>query len=152
MTRSIIRAAEWTLGPETAEGAPEGMYSAECITCGAQAQPTDNERLPVEVWTIKHTGLNPTHRQFKAMQETFWRVTPAEGNPFRGLGAQRESEPEQAESDAQHTSRQEGAARMRCLGTSFERIAYAYGYADAKEAQRDYEAFMAARRRTQPSA
>ena len=85
------------------------------------------------------------------MHETFWRVAPAEGNSFRELDAQCESEPQQAESDAQHTSRQEGAARMRCLGTSFERIAYAYGYADAKEAQRDYEAFMAERRRTQPS-
>ncbi|MBW8738401.1 MAG: hypothetical protein JF621_15185 [Streptomyces turgidiscabies] len=88
MTRSIIRAAEWTLGAETAEGAPEGIYSAECITCGAQAQPTDNERLPVEVWALKHTGLNPTHRQFKAMVETFWRVTPAEGNPYRESDAQ----------------------------------------------------------------
>ena len=82
MTRSIIRAAEWTLGLETAEGAPQGIYSAECLTCGAQAQPTDNERLPVEVWALKHTGLNPTHGQFKAMAETFWRVTPAEGNPY----------------------------------------------------------------------
>ena len=41
MTRSIIKAAEWTLGPETAEGGPRGLYSAECLTCGAQAQPTD---------------------------------------------------------------------------------------------------------------
>ena len=88
MTRSIIRAAEWTLAAETAEGAPEGIYSAECITCGAQAQPTGNVRLPVEVWALKHTGLNPTHRQFKAMAETFWRVTPAEGNPYGELDAQ----------------------------------------------------------------
>ncbi|NGO48299.1 DUF7848 domain-containing protein [Streptomyces ureilyticus] len=83
MTRSIIRAAEWTLGAETAEGAPQGIYSAECLACGAQAQPTDNERLPVEVWALKHTGLNPTHRQYKAMAETFWRVTPTGDNPYR---------------------------------------------------------------------
>jgi hypothetical protein len=83
VTRSIIKAAEWTLGPETGEGAPQAIYSAVCMACGAEAQPTDNERLPVEVWTIKHTGLNPTHRQFKAMTETYWSVTPAEGNPYR---------------------------------------------------------------------
>lgn len=52
------------------------------MTYGAQAQPTDDERLPVEIWTLKHTGLHPTHRQFKATTETFWRVTPAEGNPY----------------------------------------------------------------------
>ncbi|MFF7980129.1 hypothetical protein ACFZDK_13510 [Streptomyces sp. NPDC007901] len=80
--RAIITAAEWTLGAETAEGAPSGIYSAVCLKCGAQAQPTDNERLPVEVWALKHTGLNPAHRQFKAVAETFWRVTPAEGNPY----------------------------------------------------------------------
>ncbi len=88
MTRSIIKAAEWTLGPETGEGAPQGIYSAECLMCGAQARPTDNERLPVEVWALKHTGLHPTHRQYQATAETFWRVTPAEGNPYRESATQ----------------------------------------------------------------
>lgn len=88
MTRSIIRAAAWVLGPETAEAAPEGIYSAECLTCGAQAKSTDDGRLPVEVWTLKHTGLNPTHRRYKATAETFWRVTPADGNPYRESDAQ----------------------------------------------------------------
>ena len=83
MTRAIIKAAAWTLGAETAESAPQAIYSAECVTCGAHVQPTDNERLPVEVWTLKHTGLSPTHRQFKATAGTFWRVTPADGNPYR---------------------------------------------------------------------
>ncbi|MGW3949647.1 DUF7848 domain-containing protein [Streptomyces sp. NPDC004752] len=86
--RSLIKAAEWTLGLETGEGAPRGIYAAECLTCGAQAPPTDNECLPVEVWALKHTGLNPTHRQFKATTETFWRVTPADGNPYRKSNAQ----------------------------------------------------------------
>ncbi|MFI6248503.1 hypothetical protein [Streptomyces sp. NPDC051016] len=86
--RAIITATEWTLGAETGEGAPSGVYSAECLTCGAQAQPADNECLPVEVWALKHTGLNPAHRQFKAMAATFWRVTPAEGNPYREGDAQ----------------------------------------------------------------
>ncbi|MGY5010449.1 DUF7848 domain-containing protein [Streptomyces sp. 900105755] len=80
--RAIITAAEWTLGTETAEGAPSGIYSAECLTCGAQAQPTDDERLPVEIWALKHTGKYPAHRQFRASAETFWRVTPANGNPY----------------------------------------------------------------------
>ncbi|MBW8795962.1 MAG: hypothetical protein JF597_20915 [Streptomyces sp.] len=84
--RALITAAEWTLGAETGEGAPSGIHSAECLICGAQAQPTDDERLPVEIWALKHTGLNPTHRQFKAVAETFWRVTPAHGNPYARQG------------------------------------------------------------------
>ncbi|MEW1778369.1 hypothetical protein [Streptomyces sp. NPDC086777] len=82
--RAIITAAEWSLGADTAEGAPSAIHSAECLTCGAQAQPTDDERLPVEIWALKHTGQNPAHRQFKAMTETFWRVTPGNGNPYAG--------------------------------------------------------------------
>lgn len=90
MTRSVIRAAEWTLGQETGEGAPQAIYSAACMTCGEQAPPQDDSREPVEIWALKHTGRNPAHRQYKAMVEAFWRVTPAEGNPYRELDAQGE--------------------------------------------------------------
>lgn len=88
MTRSTIKAAEWALGPETGEGAPQAIYSALCMMCGAEAPASDDFPEPVEVWALKHTGLNPAHRQYKAMVETYWRVTPTEGNPYRGLGAQ----------------------------------------------------------------
>ncbi|MEU7054803.1 hypothetical protein [Streptomyces sp. NPDC046197] len=88
MTRSIIKDAEWTLGPVTAEGAPLAIYSAVCMECRAEAKPTDSEPLPVEVWALKHTGLNPVHRQFKSMVETYWRMTPAENNPYRENGDQ----------------------------------------------------------------
>lgn len=88
MTRSIIKAADWTLGPETSTGAPEAIFSALCLSCGEESQPTGDDRLPVEVWVLKHTGRNPAHRQFKATAETFWRVTPAEGNPYRESDAQ----------------------------------------------------------------
>lgn len=53
------------------------------MACGAEAPAQDNDRASVEVWALKHTGRNPTHRQYKAMIETYWRVTPAEGNPYR---------------------------------------------------------------------
>ncbi|UUU23559.1 DUF7848 domain-containing protein [Streptomyces sp. DSM 40750] len=94
MTRSIIKAADWTLAPETAEGTPQGTYSAVCLTCGAESPTPDSERLPAEVWALKHTGLHPRHRQFKARTETFWRVTPAEGNPHR------ETDPRSAQAPA----------------------------------------------------
>ncbi|MEU3896879.1 hypothetical protein [Streptomyces sp. NPDC045251] len=83
MTRAIIKAAEWALGPETGEGAPQAVHSAVCMDCGQEAPASDHGRVPVEMWALKHTGLNPSHRQYKAMIETYWRVTPAEGNPYR---------------------------------------------------------------------
>ncbi|MGP3982892.1 DUF7848 domain-containing protein [Streptomyces sp. KR80] len=80
--QTIIRAAEWTLGPETGEGAPQAIFSVACVTCHEESQPVDDERLPMEIWALKHTGLNPAHRQFRLTTESFWRVTPAPGNPY----------------------------------------------------------------------
>ncbi|CAL9458068.1 hypothetical protein SUDANB15_02560 [Streptomyces sp. enrichment culture] len=87
--RAIIKAAEWTLGPETAEGAPkEPMYEAECTSCGEQSGATESDRLPAEVWALKHTGSHPTHRTYRATITSFWRIEPTESNPYRELEAQ----------------------------------------------------------------
>ncbi len=80
--RTIIKVAEWTLNAETAEGAPLAIFSAACIECGAESEASDNDRLPVELWALKHTGLNPTHRQYQPKALSFWRVDPAPGNPY----------------------------------------------------------------------
>ncbi|MDX3569477.1 hypothetical protein [Streptomyces sp. ID05-47C] len=89
MTRSIITAAEWTLGQDIGDDTPAGGYSAVCLSCGATGAATEDDRLPVEVWALKHTGLNPSHRRYKAVAETFWRVTPARGNPYQESEAPR---------------------------------------------------------------
>ncbi|WP_266503532.1 hypothetical protein [Streptomyces sp. NBC_00878] len=44
--------------------------------------------MPIEIWALKHTGLNPDHRRFKATAQTFWHVTPAENNPYHEKGPQ----------------------------------------------------------------
>lgn len=85
MIRSVIKAADWELGEETSKGAPRGIYHAECLTCGAVSKAVDDARLPVKVWALKHTGHNPSHRQYKAVIESFWRVDPAPGNPYHAL-------------------------------------------------------------------
>jgi hypothetical protein len=82
VSRTIIRAAEWTLAPDTGEGAPEGIFSALCVACGTESPTVDNNRLPVEIWTLQHTGRNPAHRHYKATAECFWQVSPAPGNPY----------------------------------------------------------------------
>lgn len=81
MTRSIIRAAEWTLGPDTEPGASGPVYEAECTTCG-DASEAGHEQSTPEIWALKHTGSHPSHRSFRAITTSFWRVTPAPGNPF----------------------------------------------------------------------
>ncbi|MEU0084879.1 hypothetical protein [Streptomyces sp. NPDC006274] len=81
--RTIIKAAEWHLGLDTTKGAPEqALHEAECTTCGEKSGATEGRQLPAETWAIKHTGERPGHRSFRATTTSFWRVTPAPGNPY----------------------------------------------------------------------
>jgi hypothetical protein len=86
-TRSVMRIAEWTLAEETAEGATRAMFRMECLACGATSGHVDNVSEPVEMWALKHTGRNLTHRQFKLFTEWFMRVSPAPSNPLYEMGA-----------------------------------------------------------------
>ncbi|MBT2511771.1 hypothetical protein J7I98_39620 [Streptomyces sp. ISL-98] len=85
--KAIIRAAEWHLGADTEDGAPQQpLHDVECTTCGESPECVVGKRLPAEVWALKHTGLNPEHRGYRAVQTSFWRVTPAPGNPLGQTG------------------------------------------------------------------
>lgn len=84
--RAIIKAADWTLSAETAEGAPSGIFQVQCIACAETSPAVDDDRLAVELWALKHTGANSDHRQFKLLTESFWRVDPAPSNPLHGVG------------------------------------------------------------------
>lgn len=81
---TVIAAAEWTLSVDTETGAPDQpLHEAECTTCGETSGATEGRRLPAEVWALKHTGAYPNHRSYRAIQTSFWRITPAPGNPYR---------------------------------------------------------------------
>jgi hypothetical protein len=82
MARLIIKAAEWTLSAGGGEGAPEAIFVVECMSCHAESAPVDNDRLEVEMWALRHTGGNPSHRLFKLRTESYWRTDPAPGNPY----------------------------------------------------------------------
>lgn len=89
-TRAVIKAAPWTLAEDTSEGATRGIFRMECLACGATSGHVDNVSEPVEMWALKHTGLNVTHRQFKLFTEWFLRASPAPGNPLYEMEAGQE--------------------------------------------------------------
>ncbi|WP_436748145.1 DUF7848 domain-containing protein [Streptomyces sp. URMC 129] len=89
--RAIVSHSEWMLTEEIADGAPRPVFHVECLECGARFEAVDNEPEPVEFWALKHTGVNPAHRQFKAVTEWRWRVIPAPDNPRFALEQAEES-------------------------------------------------------------
>ncbi|WP_328667590.1 hypothetical protein OG905_11220 [Streptomyces sp. NBC_00322] len=74
MTRSIIRSADWHLGPETAPEAPGIIFEATCTTCGEASGATNDDRLPAEIWALKHAGRTG-HTGFAEDVRRFWRAT-----------------------------------------------------------------------------
>lgn len=82
MTMQVItKGADWTLSRETAEGAPEGIYGAQCLTCAERSGLMDNDPRPIRAWTIEHTRQKPRHRQFRFTTEQFCRVDPTPAAP-----------------------------------------------------------------------
>ncbi|GAB2607475.1 hypothetical protein GCM10027168_45300 [Streptomyces capparidis] len=82
MTLPAAEAAPGTvLRRITSKDAPRAIYSAVCLMCGTESMPVDDEPLPVQAWTLTHTKLNPDHRHFKIMTETFWRVDTGPDGP-----------------------------------------------------------------------
>ncbi|MER7723580.1 hypothetical protein [Streptomyces sp. NPDC096323] len=79
--RSVIRLADWTIGPDRAPGASGPVYEVECTTCMERSDADENRRPP-EDWALRHAGRNPDHRGFRAIITSFLRVTPAPGNPL----------------------------------------------------------------------
>ncbi len=47
MTRTILRGADLVLSAERAQGAPDGMYFAECMTYPATSRRVDSDPGPV---------------------------------------------------------------------------------------------------------
>ncbi|WP_139238397.1 MULTISPECIES: hypothetical protein [Streptomyces] len=78
----MIKTAEWTLSLDESPDVPRIVYRAACLECGMVSLPGSDESLSVEVWAIKHTGLNPSHRRFTLRTAQPWVVEPAPGNPY----------------------------------------------------------------------
>ncbi|MFD7900141.1 hypothetical protein [Streptomyces sp. NPDC059743] len=81
MTRAIIRSVNWTVRPDPERGSEDQIvYDVECLTCGETADVATGSRVGPEIWTLTHTGQNPSHRTYAASQHSVWRVFPADGD------------------------------------------------------------------------
>lgn len=78
---SVIRHADWTITTDRTPGASGPVYEVECTTCMERSDAVE-ERTPPEDWALRHSGLNPDHRSYRAIITSFLRVTPAPGNPL----------------------------------------------------------------------
>ncbi|WP_059008207.1 DUF7848 domain-containing protein [Streptomyces specialis] len=77
MSRVVIKGAEWVLSAERAQGAPDGIYEARCLWCGAESPMVDDDSRPVGMWALDHTRrLGLEHGQFVVTSQRHWRVDP----------------------------------------------------------------------------
>ncbi|WP_442811931.1 DUF7848 domain-containing protein [Streptomyces sp. NBC_01803] len=77
MSHAVIRGAEWVLSAERAEGAPDGIYGAECLWCGEASPLVDDDSKPVGMWALDHAlRLGLDHGQFLVTSQRHWRVDP----------------------------------------------------------------------------
>ncbi|GAB2920256.1 DUF7848 domain-containing protein [Streptomyces mayteni] len=66
------------LHAEWAEGAPDRIYQAECMTCPEQSGRVDSNSDPVARWALLHPENEGLARsQFFVTVERHWRVDPA---------------------------------------------------------------------------
>ncbi|MGY5131308.1 DUF7848 domain-containing protein [Streptomyces nigrescens] len=87
MVTRTLAFAEWELKGNDGEGVPIAIFEMACMSCDATSDATDNDGRPQQNWALEHTGLNPSHRSFKLITETYWRVEPTPGNPYAELPA-----------------------------------------------------------------
>ncbi|WP_455771605.1 DUF7848 domain-containing protein [Streptomyces hygroscopicus] len=62
MTRTILKGSDLALSAERGQGAPDGIYLAECTTCPATSGRVDSDPGPVARWAILHwRGASTAH-------------------------------------------------------------------------------------------
>ncbi|MDF3291150.1 DUF7848 domain-containing protein [Streptomyces silvisoli] len=71
---TVIRRADWMIGPETAPEAPRIVFEMECMRCDEASQASE-EFEDVRDWAFQHVGRNPSHTGFREIIHRFWRAT-----------------------------------------------------------------------------
>ncbi|MEV5506284.1 hypothetical protein [Streptomyces orinoci] len=71
---TVIRFADWLIGPETAPEAPPIIHELECTTCNATSEATGDFE-DARNWAFQHSGHNPSHTGYRENITRFWRAT-----------------------------------------------------------------------------
>lgn len=70
--RTIMRYAEWRMGPDRCGEAPPPLYQLQCTTC--ETESAVEEETPQE-WAFSHVGKNPSHQHYRETITRFYRMT-----------------------------------------------------------------------------
>jgi len=79
MSRAVITAALWTIGPDREEGASPPIRQSECTTCGWQSVASTRQEV-TDIAAMEHAGRT-NHLSYREVVTAFLRVVPARGNP-----------------------------------------------------------------------
>ncbi|MFI9200366.1 hypothetical protein [Streptomyces sp. NPDC053048] len=71
---TVIRWADWTIGPDVAPEAPAVDFEMQCIACGASSGPGE-EFEAARDWAFRHVGRSPSHTAFREVIHRPWRAT-----------------------------------------------------------------------------
>lgn len=81
---TVIKLADWTIGPDREEGASPPVREVECTTCGWRSEPSTRQ-LITDTLALQHAGRT-SHTGYREITTAFLRVVPAEGNPKAVVG------------------------------------------------------------------
>ncbi|GAA0473540.1 hypothetical protein ACFQ2B_38050 [Streptomyces stramineus] len=71
--RSVVRFADWTIGPDTGPTAPPVTFSMRCTACDAASE-TGVDFEAARDWAFGHVGRNPSHTGYRELVHRSWRA------------------------------------------------------------------------------
>lgn len=71
---TVIRRADWMIGPETAPEAPPIIFEMQCTGCEEVSEASEEFEY-VRDWAFAHVGRHPSHTGFREIIHRFWRAT-----------------------------------------------------------------------------
>ncbi|MFI9720036.1 hypothetical protein ACIHFE_10310 [Streptomyces sp. NPDC052396] len=70
---TVIRFADWAIGPDSAPESPAILHMLECTTCDAVSLVAEDFE-DVRSWAFLHSGRNPSHTGYRETVHRLWRA------------------------------------------------------------------------------
>ncbi|EST38829.1 hypothetical protein N566_05365 [Streptomycetaceae bacterium MP113-05] len=68
-----MRFENWTLEPDREPDAEPVTFAMECAVCGERS-PSGVDFGPIQDWTLRHVGRNPSHHTYRELIARPWRA------------------------------------------------------------------------------